>query len=737
MHVDKVQPLFPQAAFTQTVNLKPYPEFTTYKQGETVKFQFPAVGHIVPGSLGLDFNVQLVRKNLSRQTLTIEKRVNGPSFTQTNRLNLKVGAAPVTFFEIATGTYTSASDFCAALLTAWQTVEPTMQSITYNATTNLFTYTYSAHAVNTEIQNFSLNGKSTLAFILGFNRTANVVWAGGTLVFTSSPPAGLFSDMNLPKLSYNLRRESLTIDGGASRTLFSKNYVHWADLCLAVMTAIQDPNVAGSRNDVCIYYNNNLFVAESYGAAPADAFTLANISFNELTMFPADGVATVVAGLYTLISNINVGVLFNDLFTNPRFQCNILSCFQRAYVRYNYDLVIEDIQQFGRIQRMLTELNANFDKQISEGAVLSNIAPWQVRLDVASQMELSPQSFSTRLPIGFFNQEECCIPLKYMKDRALMLDLTLRNDLECFVMDSEYLDQWELQYSNFTLRYDIIEYPPEQEAILYKSIQEGLHIPFVSWTWDVKNIGNIKEETDFRYPYIGCALFMIGGLFADQSHVIMDSDCTFSFGQPSLLLPWGTNGVAYSVTTPSSDSYVKKYYGLVDDLIVPETGVDVHSNYVPSIQITSASSAFDFALKTLSKTIDNPGQGVNPYRWAHPYQQTRTNSEIASSGYVTYLSSTGSPFSPPIANRDVYIGFSTIPFQGRQTNACPQFYFLLDFINPQHNQQVGTNLDEKNIVQLHTEFNRAYQNSGVSLHSFLAHRREFVLSDFCNAAVLH
>lgn len=711
--IESVQPLYPSPAFYQTVTLEPYSDKSNYRQKDTVSFQFPANACIVPNSLKLEFDVQAIKSTPVNFAVGIQI----PNVTGAIVDSLYCRHPGDYTVTVPAGNYASVAAFLTALVTAWQAVDGDLDSISYNATTNQLTFELDPGRAAGDWTIYSFTGSGTvgygygtLAWLLGFDISQDLVIPDTQDTVVTTLPHTFFQRVGTSAPAIEL---SGNIDVNGTLFAIVGTFNDAQNLALAMQAAVQRTGATMNYFDLSFQVVNNVMTLKS------PSFFAFNPLDLRMTIPFSTSVSTFSDPAFELSSGVLTDIWRFDLL-NPRLQTNILSCFERAFLRYNYDLVIEDVQYFGRIQRLLTEISSSADIKSSEGNVLSNIANWFVRLDIGQRLTLEPQRFSVTLPLGFFSN---MIPLKYMMDRALMLDLTLRPDAECFIADVPTNFQY-LNYSNFRLVYDAVELPPDQDAMLYKQIQaDGLKLPFPSWTWDVNAFSNVHEELNFRFPQIGCALFMLSAIYADQAHLIMDSDCTFSLGQPSLLLPYGTSNRSYSVATGVASSFLQKYQALVDELIIPERGVNVHKSTVQGV--SNAAKAYHHLVKTMSKCCPQVGEGLNTYRWANLRQQTLSGS----------FSPDFSTVSPSIGNRDIDT-VNQAPFVNTDLNACPQFCMAVDFINPE-TKQIGTNLDEKKVVQLHLDFNQSYVNSGCSLHSFLCHQRTFVLMDLCNAAVLH
>jgi hypothetical protein len=415
---------------------------------------------------------------------------------------------------------------------------------------------------------------------------------------------------------------------------------------------------------------------------------------------------------------------------NYRFQRNILSCIKKVRTVYAGSEVIEDLPSFGRYQRWLTEMACGNSYDWSDGMILNNTTFKDVRTDVASQITVTPQRFTSCLPIGIFSQEKL-IPMRFLADKQLVIEITFNDDAACLISDSGALLNPSVQYTNVELQYDTVEFVPHVEEKIYSEIASkgGYQIKFLSyWADKFTDFKNKETYFPFQTPQIASGRFVLVGLVAPQTFV-GDSDCTFSYANPSLwnrLSPYeypasfvGSAPAALSLTATgyasvttsnattshviagNAASQIISYRWDLNKRVIPSRGVRVHENTFTSATTPLGSSAVEsyyYAMKTLKRQFQQDGNQLTCYRWGNPYWQIQQSMPANGINQMNCF------------NRDImlsnYFGAQAQASSTLQTIASPFFLMACDLTALAAPDKVcGTNLDLTKFFGLRIFFN--------------------------------
>jgi len=369
---------------------------------------------------------------------------------------------------------------------------------------------------------------------------------------------------------------------------------------------------------------------------------------------------------------------------NYRFQNNIASILDRLKITYGSN-ILEEICDHGSLVRLLTDLSV--ESLGGENSIGSNIGYTDHRRDIASSIRTTWQRFETPLECGLTGQKRL-LPMKYLTEGALRIELTLRLDKDCMVSDAGQVFTPRLEYSEFELHYDLYEFVPVVEEAIYKEIKGGYKIPFVTGWLDKFSCLHKNDRYKIKLPQVASAKTILAGLYTTAG-MFADSDCTFSYGRPS---KWAaTTGLelsstfigtapAYStsIVAGSPTSFLRNYQFRMGQTLDPIKPIRVHDSNVSVSTMNysgNACNAYSHLTKALQRGVSHGSKLISGYQWANPYWQIQTGFAVAATN----------PLSLNQLNRDI-VNSTVQGNQSLRTNrltdvACPLFIMAADLMN--------------------------------------------------------
>ncbi len=198
----------------------------------------------------------------------------------------------------------------------------------------------------------------------------------------------------------------------------------------------------------------------------------------------------------------------SDSNTGIRFQNNVQSIFNRVRILYG-SLVIEDINDYNTIVRMLTEHTSTNGDLMDQTSICEGIGGYQTLMAAAPLAKntrynfiqgiplgntpsttgvaltalagtLNPRRYQVNLAAGLFTQDKL-IPLKWMASQ-LAIELYLEDPVSCVVMEaySSGTQNYQLQQVNMVT--EMLEFDSSYDAAFLNGLKgDGVPLKICSW----------------------------------------------------------------------------------------------------------------------------------------------------------------------------------------------------------------------------------------------------------------
>lgn len=202
------------------------------------------------------------------------------------------------------------------------------------------------------------------------------------------------------------------------------------------------------------------------------------------------------------------------------FQQNIASIFRRVRVLYG-SLVLEDIQDYNILQRMLTAILVPAGSNMSESTLIQgigyydtlNVNNWaysypnrfNYHAELTSNGAVVSNSVGTAIhryaiPIntGVFQQKRL-IPLKFMSSQ-LAIEFELADAVDCQIWiigttGAAIPTATQTEVGLAEVNAELLEFDSEFDRAVFTGLSTGLAIPFQSWHMTSQNIANTNQAT--------------------------------------------------------------------------------------------------------------------------------------------------------------------------------------------------------------------------------------------------
>lgn len=206
---------------------------------------------------------------------------------------------------------------------------------------------------------------------------------------------------------------------------------------------------------------------------------------------------------FTVRAYLNSGAYADPSTKNWGLQNNVQSMFRRVRILYG-SLVLEDIQDYNILVRMLTEVTVGDDYNNKLGRVAEGLGNWRERFrDNRSWIKADTagvpseyRRFNVNLASGLLTSRKL-IPLKWMASQ-LRIEIELAPPHTCFAFQTPTgspSPAWTYQVEDVAFLAEVIEFDQTYDAAFYKGLQSGgVPIQFASWrSYPFSSTGNSSQ----------------------------------------------------------------------------------------------------------------------------------------------------------------------------------------------------------------------------------------------------